>query len=184
MKVTFLLSMTCLFPGSPHVKEQVLWSRLSQTCFLTLKIFRAFDSRPVERFPPPKITYSGYIYVGRRGARSLARSLGRSVGHICCLFCKFPISQNVRPPRSDDRKKRLETLDGDDTHTKMNPSCCILKQESRKLGTHNAPLSADEGCYQSYHQACNIKFRLRELISRFCCVLTSHVVPKASSSRT
>ena len=93
----------------------------------------ALERRPVEHFPPPKITYSGYIYVGRRGGRSL-----RLPAHML-PFCKFPISQNVRPPRSDDRKKRLETLDGgdgDDTHTKMNPSCCILKQEeSQKLGS-------------------------------------------------
>ena len=70
----------------------------------------ASERRPLGRFPPPKITYSGYIYVGRRGGRSL-----RLPAHML-PFCKFPISQNVRPPRSDDRKKRLETLDGDDTH--------------------------------------------------------------------
>ena len=102
--------------------------------------------RAVERAPPTAENYVFRLHLRRKAKR---RSFRLLVGHICCLFCKFPISQNVRlrygEKRSDDRKKRLSTTHTH-THTKMNPSCCILKQESWKLSGHTShmPPSSDQ----------------------------------------
>ena len=93
-----------------------------------------------ERFPPPKITYSGYIYVGRK-AESVSVSMGRRAArpHVA-FFVSFPYhktsvrSRSPRPPANEEAMTtKSAACATETTHTKMNPSCCILKQQSRKL---------------------------------------------------